>query len=271
MSDFRGGGCPFMVSKKAENPCGLGWVKGRKAGARLHPSILLTPPLTGSVVHDDQETWEARCNPDLDSCLSSLLFVSSHTQQNTITQTLVIMYAKTAAVLALALGLASAAPTATPASDPSKTVPLTGVTHSVVAGLGGLHFDPDNVVAEIGDVVEWHFLPKNHSVVQSSFDKPCQPLSDTSFFGGFYPTADGQNPDVFQIVVKDKSPIWYYCSQTNGNHCQNGMGGVINQNFDSDKTLARYKEIAAGTGTSVSPPTIQGGQRIPNPNPNGGF
>ncbi|KUI55325.1 hypothetical protein VP1G_02676 [Cytospora mali] len=170
--------------------------------------------------------------------------------------------------------IVSAVPTYTTAQSASRTVTLTGVTHSVVAGRGGaLIFDPDNVVAEIGDIVEWHFLPKNHSVAQSSFAQPCVPDAAAAqpFFSGFQPIATGQAPDVFQIVVQDENPIWYYCAQTNGNHCQNGMSGVINQNFSSPNTLAAYKAAAAQTGISVVPPVVQGGAVIPNPNPNSGF
>jgi plastocyanin len=68
-----------------------------------------------------------------------------------------------AALLVAASAVVSAAPTGTVGDSPSKTVTLTGVTHTVKAGLGGLRFDPDNVVAEIGDVVEWHYLPKSRS------------------------------------------------------------------------------------------------------------
>ncbi|GKT87436.1 extracellular serine-rich protein [Colletotrichum tofieldiae] len=90
-------------------------------------------------------------------------------------------------VLLAAAATVSAAPTSTAGTKvPSRTTHLTGVTHSVVAGLGGLRFDPDNVVAEIGDIIEWHFLPRNHSVVESNFADPCTPLADgTSFFSGF--------------------------------------------------------------------------------------
>ncbi|KAH8812955.1 extracellular serine-rich protein [Xylogone sp. PMI_703] len=178
----------------------------------------------------------------------------------------------TKAIIALfaAAALVSAVPTPTSGDKVSRTV-LTGVTHSVVAGLGGLHFDPDNVVAEVGDIVEWHFLPKNHSVAQSSFGAPCVPESATSFFSGFQPIMEGQAPNVFQIVVTDTKPIWYYCAQTKDNHCQAGMAGVINQNFNSPNTLAAYKANAALTGTSVIPSVIQGGFVIPNPNPLGGF
>ncbi|ORY69613.1 uncharacterized protein BCR38DRAFT_334393 [Pseudomassariella vexata] len=184
---------------------------------------------------------------------------------------------KTFTTLLFAAGVISAAPTSTSTSHPSRTVSLTGVTHSVVAGLAGLRFDPENVVASAGDIIEWHFLPKNHSIAQSSFAEPCQPLANspsTSFFSGFnFATSEGQAPDVFQIVVEDASkPIWYYCAQQTGAHCQNGMVGVINQNFESaEATLAKHKELAAKTGTSVIPPAVQGGEVIENPNPLGGF
>ncbi|POR35616.1 Uncharacterized protein TPAR_04186 [Tolypocladium paradoxum] len=181
------------------------------------------------------------------------------------------------AILSLAAtATVSAAPTATTTTtkDASKTVTLTGVTHSVVAGLGGLRFDPDNVVADIGDIVEWHFLPKNHSVAQSNFANPCNPLADgTSFFAGFnFVTQQNQAPDVFQLIVKDKKPTWYYCPQQTGSHCQKGMVGVINQNFDDPAfSLSKHRELAAKTNVSVVPPVQQGGKVIANPNPLGGF
>ncbi len=187
------------------------------------------------------------------------------------------MFASTFAAVVAIAGLVSALPTNTTFTPPSKTVTRTGVTHSVVAGLGGLHFDPDNVVAQVGDVVEWHFLPANHSVAQSSFGAPCQPIAGAnpaSFFSGFQPSASGQAPDVFQIVVQDTNPLWYYCAQTKGGHCQAGMAGVINQNFNSPNTLSAYKAKAALTGVSVIPPVSAGsvsGSVIPNPNPLGGF
>lgn len=183
-------------------------------------------------------------------------------------------FTKIFAATLLASGLVSAAPTQTIRATPSTTVSLTGVTHSVTAGLGGLNFSPDNVVAEIGDIVEWHFLPANHTVAQSSFAEPCKPLAgNTGFFPGFsFPTKGNQAPQVFQIVVENKKPIWYYCPQTTGNHCQKGMVGVINQNFDNQLfSLARHRQLAANTTVSIIPPVIQGGAVIPNPNPNGGF
>ncbi|CAH0000205.1 unnamed protein product [Clonostachys byssicola] len=175
-----------------------------------------------------------------------------------------------AVALAAFFGLSAAAPTETIRDTQTPTVPLTGVTHSVVAGLGGLRFEPDNVVAQVGDIVQYEFLPMNHAVAQSSFGEPCKPLADgTGFYSGFnFPSQQGKNPNVFQIVVNDTKPIWYYCPQQNGNHCQKGMVGVINQNFnDPNFSLAKHRDLAALTGTSVIPPVVQGGSIKPNPNP----
>jgi plastocyanin len=153
----------------------------------------------------------------------------------------------------------------------SRTTPSV-VTHTVAVGRGGLKFEPDNVVAEIGEIIEFHYLPKNHSVAQSSFDKPCVPLDNgASIFSGFQPTADGQSKNVFQVEIKTKAPLWFYCSQPVGQHCKNGMNMAVNQVFDSKKTLREYRAAAALTGDPISPAVIGGGLVIPNPNPLAGL
>ena len=179
------------------------------------------------------------------------------------------MFARVISFALLATGVL-AAPTCTAPEEVTKTVPLTGVTHSVIAGFNGLNFEPNNVVAEIGDVVQWEFLPANHSVAQSSFGNPCQPLADGSgFFPGFeFAVTEGESKNVFQIVVESHRPIWYYCPQTTGNHCQRGMVGVINQDFNNPAfSLARHMELAAEADASIIPETIQGGEVLVNPNP----
>lgn len=77
---------------------------------------------------------------------------------------------------------------------------------------------------------------QNHSVVRAAFSNPCTPIANVNssasnaFFSGFMPTnrtkATGQDTLVYNVIVKDTSPMWYYCSQ--GKHCQEGMVGVIN-------------------------------------------
>ncbi|KAK4168248.1 hypothetical protein QBC43DRAFT_366723 [Cladorrhinum sp. PSN259] len=183
----------------------------------------------------------------------------------------------TALLLSLA-ALSSAAPTSTSSDDasklPSRSQHAPRTTHTVVAGRGGLKFEPDNIVATPGSIVEFHFLPANHSVVESSFAKPCQPKDHSSFYSGFFPVPAGgskkQSDEVFQIEVRDDGkPIWFYCAQNNGRHCQSGMTGVINQNFDKQEfSLKAHRENAKGVQeTSGVQSYVQGGWRIPNPQP----
>src|SRR5690606_31676288 len=146
--------------------------------------------------------------------------------------------------LAATVPLAAAAPSRVSGSRiPSHTTSDPRTTHTVAVGRAGqLIFDPDNIVAEVGSIVEFHFLPRNHSVVEASFDNPCQPRDDSApgsratFYSDFFPVQpnpDGslpQSPEVFQIEIQDTNPIWFYCAQNNGRHCQSGMVGAINQN-----------------------------------------
>ncbi|PVH91380.1 hypothetical protein DM02DRAFT_705071, partial [Periconia macrospinosa] len=108
-----------------------------------------------------------------------------------------------------------------------------------------------------------------HTVVQSSFEKPCEPIEgDRGIFSGFnFKTDAGEAGNIFQFTVRDKQPFWYYCSQPNGDHCQKGMSGVINQNSSSDNTLAAYKEKARDTVTkqpSGDPLVSHGGAIVPS-------
>ena len=63
----------------------------------------------------------------------------------------------------------------------------------VDVGLVGLTYSPTSISARVGDVVKFYFHPKNHSVVQSSFESPCDSSSITNpFFSGFVPVSDGE-------------------------------------------------------------------------------
>lgn len=60
----------------------------------------------------------------------------------------------------------------------------------IEVGKGGIVFNPDTATAAIGDTVEFHFYPKNHSVTQGDFDSPCGTGSLTNgFFSGYVPSA----------------------------------------------------------------------------------
>ncbi|KAK3955779.1 hypothetical protein QBC32DRAFT_16024 [Pseudoneurospora amorphoporcata] len=125
-----------------------------------------------------------------------------------------------------------------------------GIHHVVKVGENEkLEFVPETLKAAVGDTVEYQFFSKNHSVVQSSFDKPCQPLED-GFFSGFVPTSSPKEASrtTFTINIKDTKPRWVYCSQ--GSHCQSGMVHGINV---ESKKMDEYKREAAKAKANTSP------------------
>ncbi|KAK0199428.1 hypothetical protein DFS33DRAFT_1510061 [Desarmillaria ectypa] len=144
---------------------------------------------------------------------------------------------------------------------PAPTFAPQPVDHKIVVGIDGkLEYGPANISASIGDTVTFEFHPKNHTVTQSSFQHPCQPLAETStsgqigFSSGFRPVAANATEfPMFQITINDTAPVWGYCSQTN--HCGSGMVFSINAVETGPNNFAAFKELAIqtnGTGTGSS-------------------
>lgn len=48
-------------------------------------------------------------------------------------------------------------------------------TIKINVGEAGLTFTPDTTKAEVGDILEFHFVGGVHDTVRGDFDKPCQP------------------------------------------------------------------------------------------------
>jgi len=140
-------------------------------------------------------------------------------------------------------------------------------THTITVGNknGSLTYNPPNISADIGDMVRFLFMPKNHSVTQSSFGQPCVPLgasgNTVGFWSGFNPVSGDQISDfpTFDIIVNDTSPIWFYCSQTD--HCVKGMVGAINANPNSAKSFAAFLQLAVTSDIDIPilPEFITGG------------
>ncbi|KAH6607723.1 hypothetical protein Trco_004036 [Trichoderma cornu-damae] len=127
-------------------------------------------------------------------------------------------------------------------------------------------FDPSTVKASDGDVLEFHFEPRNHSVVAGDYAYPCSPLDlGTGFFSGFsFDTTSGEADKVFRVVVNGTDPIPFYSSQ--GDECASGMVGIINPK--GNITLADYKKRASALARSVSPGrTPFGGEIADNESP----
>ncbi|KAF8182684.1 Cupredoxin, partial [Pholiota molesta] len=149
---------------------------------------------------------------------------------------------------------------------PPPTPAPVPVDHRIIVGANGnLVYSPANITAAIGDTVTFEFHPKNHTVTQSSFLKPCQSLQETSgtagFKSGFMPVdASATTFPTFQITINDTAPIWGYCGQVG--HCAAGMVFAINavesgpNNFESFQQLAlRSNASAASTTTTTATST----------------
>jgi plastocyanin len=71
-----------------------------------------------------------------------------------------------------------------------------GVSYAATATIKatGLVFQPASATAAVGDVIEFHFLPSNHSAVMGDFSSACKPAgSGKGFSSGFLPSQSGEN------------------------------------------------------------------------------
>ncbi|KAG8905176.1 hypothetical protein FRB99_000590 [Tulasnella sp. 403] len=125
----------------------------------------------------------------------------------------------------------------------------------VVGGDAGLVYTPPVVYPDVGDTLRFWFRAKNHSVTQSSFNKPCTKLKG-GFDSGFNPVSPDQKDDFpyFDVKVKNKKPIWVHCEQVG--HCPAGMVFAANPDLEGKKTFANFLAKAKALA-SISPPAPQ--------------
>jgi len=172
------------------------------------------------------------------------------------------MFGKSTIVAVLsALSLVAAQSTTSSGAAPSPTGANDVLVHVIQVGSanGTLKFSPEVTNAAVGDKIQFQFYPKNHSVAQSSFDSPCNPLAQgatsnvTGFWSGFMPvTAQDTSMPVFTIDVKAATPIWFYCATAK--HCQGGMVGVINPPANNAaRTIETYRTGAGKAAANVAP------------------
>ncbi|SPO03487.1 uncharacterized protein DNG_06170 [Cephalotrichum gorgonifer] len=173
-------------------------------------------------------------------------------QQVTVTQTI------TVAAGAAPTAVSGVAGSTTIAAGSSAVVEGTGATHSVdVGGPQGLSFFPQEVSAQVGDMIIFTFYSQNHTVTQSSFDLPCEPLAG-GMDSGFMANPDNSisPPPQVAMQVMTAEPLWMYCAQ--GNHCGRGMAFSINPS--AEKTHAQFQANAiAQKGGDLPGTAITGG------------
>ncbi|EPS43252.1 hypothetical protein H072_2780 [Dactylellina haptotyla CBS 200.50] len=166
-----------------------------------------------------------------------------------------MLFSKTFVAFASLAAFASAQSTTTTGAPSSESVKVHVVQALVKDGKPA--FDPQEIQAAVGDLIQFQFHPMNHSVVRAAFADPCVPIEDSpsgngtaGFYSGFMPVAqDASVMPTFSITVENDKPIWFYCSQ--GKHCQAGMVGAVNPT--AEKTLAMFQANAAQAANNLSP------------------
>ena len=141
------------------------------------------------------------------------------------------------------------------------TVAGTGATHEVtVGGEQGLSFFPQEVSAQVGDMIIFTFYAQNHTVTQSTFDTPCAAMEggmDSGFMANPDNSIDPPPQVAMQVMTQD--PLWMYCAQ--GNHCGQGMAFSINPN--QEKTHAQFQANAIAQNGDGAGTAITGGEGVP--------
>ena len=141
----------------------------------------------------------------------------------------------------------------------TTTAALTKKTHDVLVGAfvdgngTDFLFKPNNITADVGDVVRFNMLGKEHSVTQSQFARPR--IHNGSFDTQLQPNDKNVTGLIFEeLEVTVGTPLWFYCKQTVAvSHCGKGM--VFGINPKSQLQMEMFIEMAeAQNGTFKGSP-----------------
>ncbi|KAF6755829.1 Cupredoxin [Ephemerocybe angulata] len=127
-----------------------------------------------------------------------------------------------------------------------------GATFTVTVGNNAsLLYEPSSVTAKAGDVIEFEFTSKNHTVTQSTFDKPCVAKAD-GVNSGFQLVPAGTTifPKWSITVQNDTAPLWFFCAQAP--HCSKGMVFAINPT--AEKTFDMFHTTALASAPAAALP-----------------
>lgn len=117
-------------------------------------------------------------------------------------------------------------------TNTQATNAITSRVIPILVGGNALTFTPNSVTAQPGDILQFQFGARNHTVTQSTQETPCMPLDATGGAPGLHSgfiTFDGGaggNVGTFDVPVRDTQPMFLYCAQAM--HCQQGMVMIVN-------------------------------------------
>lgn len=69
-----------------------------------------------------------------------------------------------------------------------------------------LGYSPEAITANVGDVVLFQFMQKNHTVTQSTFDAPCNKM-EGGMDSGFMPNPEGKAGVTWNMTVPSADPL----------------------------------------------------------------
>ncbi|KAF7564077.1 hypothetical protein G7046_g71 [Stylonectria norvegica] len=148
-------------------------------------------------------------------------------------------------------------PVYTTLSESPTTTSTTGIaTHTVNVGASGHKFTPNEVFAEVGDIIEWRFYPDGHWVIRGDFDYPCVPYeyigTDRTGFSSDAQSVKAITDDGprYRVRVNDTDPIFFYCGAP-GSCTKYHMMGVVNPS--SNETLDQWLANADGVDYQLTP------------------
>ncbi|KAI0852106.1 Cupredoxin [Daldinia vernicosa] len=165
-------------------------------------------------------------------------------EQVTVTQTV------TAGAQATAIGTDTLAAGATTTAAAGAVA-----THTVqVGGSAGLVFVPDQVKANVGDMVIFEFMSNNHTATQSTFAEPCKAM-EGGMDSGFQPNPNNtvSPPPKVAMQVMTTDPLWFYCKQQG--HCGKGMTFSINPTAEKSQAIfqaAAIQQNGTGAGSAIT-------------------
>lgn len=95
----------------------------------------------------------------------------------------------------------------------SRATSAPAATHTVKVGSkeDPHQYSPHDITAAVGDVIEFQFYPRNHSVVKADFGAPCVPAEGDIFYSGIFNNFNEQNGQMVGPVslslkhLRDKS------------------------------------------------------------------
>jgi plastocyanin len=138
-------------------------------------------------------------------------------------------------------------------------------------GNGSNTFNPPQVNATTGDTLQFIFYPKNHTVTQSTFKVPCQPMAGGADSNYQPVPANATSSPSWTVMVNSTDPQWFYCKQArycplpvfildhfeltnlHCSHCTQGM--VFALNPTAEKSFEAFQATAKGSSsTDGSPP-----------------